>query len=86
MSQDLLKISLESLQLQLPAISFGTLKSLYAQLYQHMRNNGKRMTQAEAVVIQRKITKIQGEMNRRKKLGSEFQMWDRKLMRDLHRG
>jgi len=86
MSQDLIKISPEALQLQLPNINFGTLKRLYAELYQHMRNNGKYMTQPDIISLQRKLTKIQGELNRRSKLGKDFQIWEKKLQRDLRRG
>jgi hypothetical protein len=86
MAQDLLKITPEALQLQLPSFSFGVLKDLYTRLYQHMRNQGKRMTDAELILVQRKISKLQGELNRRSKLGPDFHAWENKLMHKLKRG
>lgn len=87
MSQDLLKITPEALQLELPLISFAMLKSLYRQLYQHMRNTGGRMTDAELFSVQRKITKLQAEIKRRVgKLGVDFNTWERQLMTKLKRG
>jgi hypothetical protein len=87
MAQDLLKISPEALQLQLPSISLGTLKSLYTQLYQYMRNNGKHISDTDLLLIQRKLTKIQKEMKiRLGKLNPDFAAWENKLMRKLTRG
>lgn len=86
MSQDLLKMSPEALQLELYLISFGTLKQLYVRLYQHMRNTGSVMTDAEIISTQRKLTKIQCEIKKRAgKLGDNFNFWEKKLMRDLRR-
>jgi hypothetical protein len=85
-SQDLLKISPDALQLQLPSLSFGTLKDLYFRLYQHMRNKGDLINDQELINIQRKLSKIQGELNRRHKLSNEFAVWEKKLMHDLRRG
>lgn len=86
MAQDLLKISPEALRLQLPSLSFGTLKELYVRLYQHMRNYGKIIGDQELIQIQRKLSKIQGELNSRSKLGKDFNEWEGKLMRKLKRG
>jgi len=86
MAQDLLKITPEALQLQLPSVSFGTLKRLYERLYQHMRYYGSTMAEPELLQVQRKITKIQRELNRRHKLGKDFNVWERNLMHRLRRG
>jgi len=86
MAQNLITITPEALHLQLPSISFGTLKRMYEQLYQHMRNYGSVLTDSEHLSIQRKITKIQGELKRRTKLGKDFNAWEQKLMRKLSRG
>jgi hypothetical protein len=59
---------------------------MYEQLYQHMRNYGGALTDTEVYSIQRKITKLQGELKRRTKLGIDFQAWEAKLMRKLTRG
>lgn len=84
--QDLIKITPESLQLQLCNIPFGTLKRLYEELYQYMRNSGDAASDEQIIGVQRKLTKIQGEINRRYKLNPEFHAWERNLMRRLKRG
>jgi hypothetical protein len=88
MSQDLLRISPEALQLQLPSIAFGTLKNLYVRLYQHMRNNGNKMTDADVLDVQRKLTKLQREILFRggKQFLGQFQAWEKQLMHNLKRG
>lgn len=89
MAQDLITITPESLQLQLPNIPKSTLKTMYRDLYQYLRNYGEVLEKdypTRLLDVQRKISKIQYELRVREgKLGADFHKWDKYLQTQLRK-
>jgi hypothetical protein len=92
MAQDLVKISPELFELQLPRLNFVTLKQLYEACIQWKRDNGDKVGVTIPMSIylsmERKQSKIVLELKRRSpqnKLGKDFMDWDHKLATKMKR-
>ena len=71
MSQNLLTISQSDFERELPRISTSGLVSLLKNVYEFKWEKGKRFSVEQMIDIERKETKINAELMRRKYLGQK---------------
>lgn len=86
MSQDLIKISPESLQIQIYKLDLGTLKQLFEGLSIYLTENGSALSDLDIIKHERKRTILIYEMKKRMvkgKMPVDFAQWENNIYRKV---